>query len=289
MLSLHELKSELFGKQADTKTKEDESLSRFCAEAVWNARSTLGRPYCWRVDKIEKSGATLRIRSFGHGLSAGDTIKIVGSTTTPSVDATYTIASVYSENEIVVAFAGDSLSGGLVQRTAYLHPRRTIEFVPTGLQSLWVPAQVLPWQSIVSIEERIGQSEWETVESTEYSVGAPDDMGPARAVRLDRVTGTWPQWVRFIRGQHALPVRSRMKTLRIVYWAGASQMPSDLRTAVNSLVFDLYDMEGGGKDEESYSYEGATQRRLSGEERKSRELSTTRILRQYGIKTMRGQ
>lgn len=288
MLSLHEIKSELFGPKADTKTADDDVLSRYCSEAIWNARGVLGRPFCWRVDRIEKDGATLRIRSFGHGLVAGESVKIVGSTTTPSVDATYTVASVYSENEIVVAFAGASLSGGLVQR-AFLHPQKTIELIPTSLDSTWVPQQVLPWQSLVQIDKRVSRSEWEEVPDEEYTIPTPDDMPPHRSLRIDRVTGTWPLWVRFIRGQHAMPARSRMKTLRLTYWAGATQMPSDLRTALHSLVFDLYEMQGSGKDEESFSYEGVTTKKLSGEERKARLLSTDRILRQYATKTVRGQ
>jgi len=269
MLTLSAVKSEIGISASDMNADAD--LLRAIRQVVHRVRQRTSRGIAWVTDSIEAEATTAKLRVIGHGWRTGQVVTIAGSDTTPTLNGEKTITRVDEDHVRVTGTLSD-----VGTQFATLHPTVTIEANASSLTRLWVPESVTPFLSVDQLEDRTSETEWEDVDAEDYEL--VDDSTISRAVQIHRTVGTFPVAARFERNQWALRQRSRFKTSRITVWTGAPVLPEDVVMAALSMVCDLWSRAGRGKDEQSFSYEGANRTSMSGAERMSHVLSPEPVL-----------
>lgn len=283
MLALRDIRLEL-GLLSEA-TESDEILLRYAAQVTAMIRQRTGRGLCWVVDSITVSGAVMTLRSIGHGLRVGDTVKLQGANTSPSVDGEYTVTTVPSQNTLKVAWTGGAVAGtGELTTPATLHPQRTVEVIAQQPRTIWVPQTVLPYLELDEVSDRIAMTnpEWETVDPADYREAAnPQD---ARALSIERIEGSWPLWTTFARRQYTLHKRASIGTVKLTVFTGTDRMPMDLQMAALGLVCDMFERQGTGKDITGFQYGGAGIQKMTGDEAKQHILSGQRVIDNWAVK-----
>jgi len=283
MLALRDIRLEL-GLLSEA-TESDEILLRYAAQVTAMIRQRTGRGLCWVVDSITIASNVMTLRSPGHGLRVGDTVKLQGTATTPTVDGEYVVTAVPSMNTLKVAWAGGAVSGtGEQQSAATLHPLRTVDVIAQHARTLWVPQSALPYLQIDEVHDRIALTgtEWELVDPSDYRETA--DARDARALSIERIEDGWPLWTMFARQQYTLRKRSPIPTVRLKLFVGTDRLPYDLQMAALSLVCDMFERQGTGKDLAGFQYGGAGMQKLQGEEAKQHMLSGQRVIDNWAVK-----
>ena len=260
----------------------DALIARNLKSTCARVRQQTNRWIHWAADNfnVAANGTTVTCRCLQHGIVNGTSIKVVASTTTTSLDGQYVVTRVDGDT---LAFTMTSpVSGGSrdawnlagVTASAVIHPQHTIECRPTTIRDLWVPQRALPWQSVTEIAYWDGDN-FVPLDADEWYTQF--DQEPALAGRLVSV-GSWYIPMEVHRGRIGLTGRSTARPYRIRYWAGAPECPGDILLATLSLMGDLVELTGGGKDRQSESHEGSSVTRMSGDERREHPLSPTAIL-----------
>jgi hypothetical protein len=281
MLALRDIKVEL-GVPVEY-TDSDVILTRYAAQVTAMIRQRTGRGIFWHVDRITVTGPVIEISSIAHGLRVGDKFKLKGSTTSTSVDGEYTVTAVPDHHKVQAAWGGAAVTGGTTQQ-ATLHPLMTVEVIATKARQLWMPQQILPYLEIDEVHDRIALTgtEWSLVDPSYYRQSrSPKD---AKALFLERITGQWALWSSFTRGQFALHRPAAIGTAKVAVFAGTDVLPMDLQMAAHSLVCDMFERQGTGKDITGMSFEGQTQQKMQGQERAEHMLSSQRLIDNWAIK-----
>lgn len=271
MLSLSSVRNELGIDPSDD--TYDADLKRFIRQVVARIRQRTNRYICWQTDQIVQEGNNLVLRCVGHQLKTGEIIRVVGSDTVPSVDADYTI-TVRDRDTIVIPYSAGDLSDDGTYAT--LHPKWVAEFPATDHRMLWVPQRYLPLLIVDRIEVRDALDEWTVLDPSDYRLTSDDDT--AKALAIERLSGVWPVDYTVPRYQYRLARRSGLNNIRMVFYAGTATVPDEIVMAGESLVCDLWERQGGGKDVASVSFEGVSATRLQGTERESHVHSPDNVL-----------
>jgi hypothetical protein len=271
VLTLSAVKSEIG--IAASNTGDDADLLRVIRQVVARIRQRTDRGIGWVTDSIVQDGAAVRLRVIGHGWRTGQVVKIAGSNCGPTIDGEKTITRV-DEDHITIP----SITLGTVPENAFatLHPKQTKEISAISSVRAWVPEQLTPFLSINEIHDRAPTDAWELVSAIDYEL--QDDPTVSKAVQIIRFTGAFLRAVKYPRGQYGLRERSRVTTIKISVWAGAPVIPDEVVMAGLSLVNDVWERAGRGKDEASFSFEGTSRSVMSGDERREHLLSPDAIL-----------
>jgi hypothetical protein len=286
MITLAALKSELGFGHDDT--KYDPDLIRISSYVVDMVRQETGREIAWRVSGIAtKATGTADLLCIGHGLQGGETILIAGSDSTPSVDGEYEV-TVLDENRLRVTFANAITKEGT---TAVLHVERSHKWPIRNSLSQWIPQFATPFYAIKSLKvwNRDG---WVLIDPADYELGG--DTRTRKSVVLNWTgegTATtdgsgnayyvghgWPMKRSYPRGQYGLRTVSQENTMWMTCWAGLRVIPAALQQAMESMVLDMFENQGGPKDIASVSEEGVSSTRMSGAERAEHMLSPQHII-----------
>lgn len=271
VLTLASVKSEMG--IAVSNTGDDADLLRVIRQVVARIRQRTDRGIAWVTDSIEQNGSAVQLRVLGHGWRTGQLVKIEGSNCTPTIDGQRTITRVDEDHVSIPAI---TLTDVAEKPYATIHPKITKEMRNSSNTRLWVPEQVTPFLSVESISERTVGEAWEIIDSADYDV--TDDPTNSKAVEIVRSEGTFPRATRYPRGQYGLRERSNYTTVKITVWAGTPIVPDDVVMAGLSMVNDVWERAGRGKDEQSFSFEGSNRTSMSGDERREHLLSPDAIL-----------
>lgn len=281
LLTFADIKSELGIDHAETDM--DSSIARCLRMVCGRIRQQTGRKIHWTADNfsVASDGTTVTCRCINHGLSSGATIKVVSSTTESSIDATYTNITRLNQDQLRFTL-GTAISSGNISdwndtgltASAVIHPTQTVECQPTTPRDIWVPQNALPWLEATELARWDGDS-WEALSSGDWY--PQFDMEPVKAGRLC-TEDTFEIPGQMLHRRYGLRSRSTDRNYRITYRAGASECPGDIQMAAMSLVCDLIELEGGGKDHQSESHEGSSLSRMSGDERREHLLSADNVI-----------
>lgn len=269
MLTLTAVKSEMGVSASDT--GEDLSLQRAIRQVVARIRQRTDRGIAWVTDKIEAEGTTAVVRVIGHGWRTGHVVYVQSANSTPTIDGQRTITRI-DEDTISIPSVTITTSGTF----ATLHPQVTKEICAISPVRLWIPEQLTPFLSVSAIYDRLQDDTWQLVKSADYEVGRDSEI--EKAIEIVRLTDSFPQAIRFPRGQYALRRRSRTTTVKVVLYTGTTIVPEEIVMAGLSLVNDIWERAGRGKDESSFSFEGTSRSSMTGDERRDHLLSPDSIL-----------
>ena len=269
MLTLNAVKSETG--IATTNTGDDADLLRVIRQVVSRIRQRTDRGIAWVTDSVKASGTAAIVRVIGHGWRTGQIISVAGSNSTPTIDGERTITRV-DEDTISIPSVTITTEGTF----ATLHPKLTKEICAASAVRLWIPEQITPFLSVEAIYDRLDDDTWELVDDADYEI--TDDTTVEKAIQVNRITGSFPRSVQYPRGQYALRERSRKTTVKVIVWAGTPVLPEEIVMAGLSMVNDMWERAGRGKDEASFSYEGTSRSSMTGDERKEHLLSPESIL-----------
>jgi hypothetical protein len=254
-------------------TGDDADLLRVIRQVVSRIRQRTDRGIGWVTDSIVQDGSAVRLRVIGHGWRTGQLVKIAGSNCTPSLDGERSITRVDEDHVTIPAI---TVSAFAENSFATLHPKQTKEIRALSSERAWVPEQLTPFLEINEIHDRAANDDWGLINADDYEL--QDDPTVSKAVQINRITGAFPKAVKYPRGQFGLRERSRTTTIKISVWAGAPVMPEEVVMAGLSMVNDVWERAGRGKDESSFSFEGTSRSVMSGDERREHLLSPDAIL-----------
>jgi len=271
MLTLSAVKSEM-GISA-TNTDENADLFRIIRQVVSRIRQRTDRGIAWVTDSITASSAGTEavVEVIGHGWRTGQVVWIESSNCTPTINGVRTITRI-DEDHISIPTITLTVPGTF----ATLHPQVTVEIRATNSARIWVPEQITPFQSVVSIYDRLSDDSWSLVAPADYEI--PLYPETQKAIEINRLTGSFTQAVEFPRGQWGLRRRSRTTTVKVTVYTGMVIVPDEIVMAGLSMLNDVYERAGRGKDESSFSFEGTSRSSMSGDERMSHLLSPDAIL-----------
>ena len=271
VLTLTAVKSELGISKSNT--NDDADLMRVIRQVVGRVRQRTDRGIAWVTDEMVQSSTAVRLRVIGHGWRTGQVVKITGSNSTPTLDGVKTITRVDEDHitipDITLTETPESLF-------ATLHPRLTKECVALKAERLWVPEQLTPFLEAYQIHDRDVDDSWTLVDPEDYEI--PDDPTREKAVLINRLTGVFVRSVKYPRGQYALRERSRTTTVKVSVYSGTPVVPEEIVTACLSLVCDMWERAGRGKDEASFSFEGTSRSTMTGDERREHLLSPEAVI-----------
>lgn len=269
MITLAAVKSELG--IISTSANDDRDLFRAIRQVVYRIRQKTDRGIAWLTDKIEQVDADVHIRVIGHGLRTGSIVKINGSNCTPNIDGEKTLVRI---SEDIVALTGTSITepGDF----ASIHPKATREVRAQFPTKLWLPEQITPCLEIESIYDRQSDYSWIQVDAADYEI--PDDPQTNKAVHVFRKNGIFTMAKTYKRGQWALRSPSTVTTAKVTVFTGAPVVPEEIVMAGLSMMSDVWERSGRGKDEASFSFEGASRSVMTGEERREHLLSPDAIM-----------
>jgi len=281
LLTFADIKSELGIDLDDTDT--DPSIARILRMVCSRIRQQTGRQIHWVADRfsVASNGTTVDCRCIGHGLTSGATAKIASSTTNSSVDGTYTNVTRINQDSLRFTLE-TAIDSELIEEwndagltaSAVLHPTQSVECQPTSPRDIWVPQRALPWLEATTLAIWTGET-WTALDSDDWY--SQFDSEPAKAGRLC-TEGTFEIPGQVLPKRLGLRKRSTDRNYRITYRAGASECPGDVQMAAMSLVCDMFELEGGGKDHQSESHEGSSLTRMSGDERREHLLSADNVI-----------
>jgi hypothetical protein len=271
VLTLSAVKSEMG--IASSNTGDDADLLRVIRQVVARIRLRTERGIAWVTDNVEQAGSAVKIRVIGHGWRTGQVVRIAGSNCTPTLDGEKTITRVDEDHITIPSITLTDVPDGVF---ATIHPKSTKEVRAIGTDRMWVPEQITPFLSVEAIYDRQSDDSWDEVDSDDYEV--VDDPTVQKAVQINRLEGSFVRGVQYPRRQYGLRERSKLTTIKIEVWAGAPVVPDDVVMAGLSMVNDLWERAGRGKDEASFSFEGTSRSVMSGDERREHLLSPDAIL-----------
>lgn len=269
MITLNQAKNELGIDLPDS--GDDTELSRNVAQIITRIRRETKRGIAWVCDRVESVSSKARLRVIAHGFRTGQVVKIVGSGNN-SIDAVHTITVI---NEDTIELSVD----GTIDATKFtIHPRTTIDLVPHQSTRFWVPEAITPCLEIIEIQDNVIDDDWTTISSTDWFA---KNVRGEKVVEVQRKLGSFQVPVNTRRGQWGLRTLGTTETVRISVYAGTDIPPSDVEMAALSLVCDLYERAGRGKDEASFSFEDVRRQAMSGEERQSHILSPQSVINSW--------
>jgi hypothetical protein len=271
VLTLSAVKSEMG--IASSNTGDDADLLRVIRQVVARIRLRTERGIAWVTDNVEQAGSAVKIRVIGHGWRTGQVVRIAGSNCTPTLDGEKTITRVDEDHITIPSITLTDVPDSMF---ATLHPKSTKEVRAISTNRMWVPEQITPFLSVEAIYDRQSDDSWDEVDSDDYEV--VDDPTVQKAVQINRLTGSFVRGVQYPRRQYGLRERSKFTTIKIEVWAGAPVVPDDVVMAGLSMVNDMWERAGRGKDEASFSFEGTSRSVMSGDERREHLLSPDAIL-----------
>jgi hypothetical protein len=259
MLTLTQVKQEIGIDTPDS--GDDPELSRLVRQVIHRIRQITMRGIAWTCDRVESVGSKARLRVIGHGFRTGQTAKIRGSGLSALDNATSHTLTVINQDTIEL-----TVDGQLLECHFTVHPLATELVTPINADRVWVPEKLTPLLEVKSIDDLIEVNTWEEISSSDYFF-EPSDVRGKKIVEVVRDEGTFliPMHVR--RGQYALRTRSNQKTVRISAWTGSDIPPEEIVMAGTSLICDLHERRGTGKDRASYSFEDVQRTGMTGEER----------------------
>jgi hypothetical protein len=269
MITLNQAKHELGIDLPDS--GDDAELTRNVAQIITRIRQQTSRGIAWVCDRVDSVNSKARLRVIAHGFRTGQVVKIVGSGNN-SIDAVHTI-TVINQNLIEL-----SVNGTIEETEFTLHPRTTIDIVPRSSTRIWLPESVTPCFEIIEILDNDKDNDWIALSGTDWFAS---NVKGEKAVEVTRKVGTFPVPVNTPRGQWNLRKVGTTETVRLSVYAGADIPPSDMAMAALSLVCDLFERAGRGKDESSFSFEDVRRQAMSGEERLSHVLSPTSVINSW--------
>lgn len=269
MLTLTAVKSEMG--ILSTNTNDDADLLRLIRQIVSRIRQRTDRGIAWVTDNIEASGANAIVRVIGHGWRTGQTVKITGSDCTPTIDGERVITRV-DEDHVTIPAITITTPGTY----ATLHPKSERQLPAITPTRLWIPEQITPFLSVCEVHDKLQDNTWSLVDAADYELS--DNPEVSKAIQIYRLNGSFPQAVNYRRGQYGLAQRSKITTVKVSVWAGTPILPDEIVMAGLSLVNDIFERAGRGKDEASFSFEGTSRSAMSGDERRDHLLSPESIL-----------
>lgn len=277
MLTLDVLKQEL-GIQLQNRD-QDVDLVRMLRSVIGRIRQQTERPLHWAADGFTVESNVLTVRSIGHGLRTGATVRIASATTTTAVNGDYAITRIDQDRFTVTLAAAVSDSAAWNEANeraaAVIHPEKTVAAKPSTSKDLWIPQRALPWLAATEVAVWDGEV-FDPLDSDDWYVESDGDV--FRAGRICSTTRSWDVPHEIVAGRMGLTERVIDRNFQISYRAGAPECPPDIAMAVLSLASDLYELQGSGKDRQGESHEGSSVSRMSGEERREHLLSATAVL-----------
>lgn len=277
MLTLTALKLELGIKESNENLHP--VLSQIISQVVSRIRHRTDRKIAWVSDQIIQRGADVAIRCIGHGLRSGQVVTIAGSNSTPTIDGDQTIG-VIDQDTLSIAAITLTAAGTF----ATIHPQIIQEFRALARDRAWVPEQLTPFLELEELADLNGDNTWGVVDPADYKV--PYDQRTSKGVLIERLDGWFTTITKFPRGQYGLREKSRTSGVRITIRAGMPEPPSELVMAGLSMCADLFERQGRGKDQASFSFEGVSRSSMAGAERKEHILSPDSIIESWRARTI---
>lgn len=269
MLTLSQGKTELGIALSDS--GDDGELLCAIRQVTARIRQQTMRGIAWVCDKVETVDEKARLRVIGHGLRTTDIVKVVGSGV-GELDDVHVI-TVIDDDTIEIDVEAD-----VEGRPFTVHPRRSKSIVPTRPDRIWVPEVLTPCLEVVQIEDNNGQDEWTVVSGSHwFTENEPGD----KIVEIERTAGLFKVPIEVRRGQFALRTRGAKKTVRVTVYEGSPIQPGEIVLAALSMVCDLYERAGRGKDEASFSFEDVRRQAMTGIERQEHVLSPTSVINSW--------
>lgn len=273
MLTLTQAKQELGIETPDT--GDDPELSRLIRQIIHRIRQITMRGIAWTCDRVDSVSSKARLRVIGHGFRTGQTAKIRGSGLSALDNATSHTLTVINQDTIEL-----TVDGELLECQFTVHPLVTELVTPINSDRMWIPEKLTPLLEVKQIDDLIDDNTWEEIDDADYFF-EPTDVRGQKIVEVIRTEGAFliPMHVR--RGQYALRKRSSQKTARIAVWTGSDIPPEEIVMAGTSLVCDLFERKGEGKDQASYSFEDVQRSAMSGVERMACLVGPTSVLNSW--------
>lgn len=269
MLTLNQAKIELGIALPDTGS--DTELSRVIRQVIARIRQQTMRGVAWVCDQIDSVASNAQLRVIGHGWRTGQIVKIVGSGIT-AVDDVHTI-TVINRDTIQL-----DVDGELSECEFTLHPKVTKDIVPTAQYRVWLPEQITPCLEIIEISDNVSEDEWTLLDSTAWFA---NNVAGQKVVQVERKDGIFLVPINIRRGQYGLRIRGIKETVRITVYEGSDVPPEEIVLAGLSLVCDVTDRQGSGKDESSFSFRGMSRSSMTGQERQEHILSATSVINSW--------
>jgi hypothetical protein len=269
MITLNQAKHELGIDLPDS--GDDIELSRNVAQIITRIRRETGRGIAWVCDRVESVNSKARLRVVAHGFRTGQVVKIVGSGHN-LIDNVHTITVI---NQDLIELGVD---GTIDEAQFTIHPRISLDLIPRKSQSFWVPEELTPCLEIIEIQDNEIDDTWTTISSNDWFAKR---VKGEKVVEVIRKLGSFRVPVNTRRGQYALRTLGATETVRIAVYGGTDIPPEDVTLAALSLVCDLYERAGRGKDESSFSFEDVRRQAMSGEERQSHVLSPKSVINSW--------
>jgi hypothetical protein len=261
MVPLATLKDEL----GVTSTDLDTMLNRAIAQVTSIVRQRTNR-WLFGLGAVTGTTSSLTVTSFEHGLRTGAKVRLVDDSGT--VTGNYVVAS--STRHSFVTTTG-LVSGIVTDSSCSVHPYRETYCHGSGNFDLWVPAVLVPIESLVVCR----------VNDLDVAFTLEDQDADAKSVRLRRNDLTvWRREFDYRGNSRTFSYRrnSPEKSVLLEGYVGLRYLPGDLEMAVLSMCCEMAELEGMPKDIQQSSFEGVSRSRLQGDERKQQLLSQDRVL-----------
>jgi hypothetical protein len=269
MLTLSQAKLELGIAGPDS--GDDTELSRAIRQVIARIRQQTMRGIAWVCDHVENVENKAHLRVIGHGWRTGQTVKINGSGVT-ALDDVHVIRVV--NQDTIEINVDTSLEG--VEFT--VHPRIAKDIIPKRQERIWIPEELTPCLEIVQLLDNDGNNDWTAVSADAWFA---NNVAGEKIVEVERIEGSFLVPIEVRRGQFGLRTRGAKETVRVIVYGGSDVPPQEVVLAGLSLVCDMYERAGRGKDEASFSFEDVRRQALTGQERQEHILSPTSVINSW--------
>lgn len=271
MLTLNQAKIELGITSSDTGS--DTELSRSIRQIISRIRQQTMRGIAWVCDRVLSVNSNAQLRIIGHGWRTGQIVKVSGSSVTALNDV-HTITVIDSDTIEVNIDVGND-----IENTQFtVHPKTIKYIIPLNMNRIWLPEQITPCLEIVEIADNDGDNTWTALESDTWFA---NNVSSQKIVEVERIEGVFLVPIEVRRGQYGLRIRGAKETVRITVYDGADIPPEEMVLAALSLVCDMYERAGRGKDEASFSFEDVRRQAMTGLERQEHVLSPTSVINSW--------
>lgn len=269
MLTLNQAKLELGIASPDS--GDDIELSRAIRQVIARIRQQTLRGIAWVCDQVDSVSTKAQLRVIGHGFRTGQVVKIAGSGVT-ALDAVHTIR-VVNQDTIEV-----NVDASLQDVEFTVHPRLSQDIIPKRADHIWLPEELTPCLEIFQLLDGNDDNTWTALAQSDWFANR---VVGEKVVEVERVTGSFLVPIDVRRGQFGLRTRGAKETVRVIVYSGADIPPQEVVTAGLSLVCDMYERAGRGKDEASFSFEDVRRQAMTGLERKEHILSPTSVINSW--------
>ncbi|WP_417744834.1 hypothetical protein [Rosistilla oblonga] len=216
-------------------------LQDMLAASIESIEKEINRYIGRSVESATVDGDNITFVSCGHGLRAGDIVRVHGDT---AIDAT--VVSVASRHEFTASGLDSDVSGKTLSK------HFIDQLMPSyGGEIAWLrPATV---QEILSLSVRSCGSEYTELETTEYQLldsGSSDAQG-----EVLRISGTWPVNVSRSRFGRIIDRYAMPAGIKASWVGGYVSIPSLLSVCVLQMIQLLIESsEDSGLTSETYDY-----------------------------------